>query len=58
MKKLLALLLTAALCAGLCSVSVAEAPVKTAMVPVHDKMASRIGKETIESFYQAVDFKK
>lgn len=33
MKKLLALLLTAALCAGLCSVSVAEAPVKTAMVP-------------------------
>ena len=33
MKKLLALLLTAALCAGLCSVSVAEAPAKTAMVP-------------------------
>lgn len=33
MKKLLALLLTAALCAGLCSVSAAEAPAKTAMVP-------------------------
>ena len=35
-----------------------RAAFKTAMVPVHDKMASRIGKETIESFYQAVDFKK
>ena len=35
-----------------------RAALKTAMVPVHDKMASRIGKETIESFYQAVDFKK
>ena len=35
-----------------------RAAFKAAMVPVHDKMASRIGKETIESFYQAVDFKK
>ena len=35
-----------------------RAAFKTAMVPVHDKMASRIGKETIEFFYQAVDFKK
>ena len=35
-----------------------RAAFKTALVPVHDKMASRIGKETIESFYQAVDFKK
>ena len=35
-----------------------RAAFKTAMVPVHDKMASRIGKETIDSFYQAVDFKK
>ena len=35
-----------------------RAAFKTAMVLVHDKMASRIGKETIESFYQAVDFKK
>jgi C4-dicarboxylate-binding protein DctP len=35
-----------------------RAAFKAAMVPVHDKMAKRIGKETIESFYQAVDFKK
>ena len=35
-----------------------RAAFKTALVPVHDRMASRIGKETIESFYQAVDFKK
>ena len=35
-----------------------RAAFKAAMLPVHDKMASRIGKETIESFYQAVDFKK
>jgi len=35
-----------------------RAAFKGAMVPVHDKMAKRIGKETIESFYQAVDFKK
>ena len=31
---------------------------KDAMVPVHAKMTSRIGKETIDSFYQAVGFKK
>ena len=35
-----------------------RAAFKAAMLPVHDKMASRIGKETIDSFYQAVDFKK
>ena len=35
-----------------------RAAFKAAMIQVHDKMASRIGKETIESFYQAVDFKK
>lgn len=29
-----------------------------AMVPVHDKMADRIGKETIADVYQAVGFKK
>ena len=35
-----------------------RAAFKAAMLPVHDKMASRIGKETIDSFYKAVDFKK
>jgi C4-dicarboxylate-binding protein DctP len=35
-----------------------RAAFKAAMLPVHDKMAKRIGKETIDSFYQAVDFKK
>jgi C4-dicarboxylate-binding protein DctP len=28
------------------------------LVPVHDKMADRIGKETIDAVYQAVGFKK
>ncbi len=31
---------------------------RTALIPVHDKMADRIGKETIEAVYKAVDFKK
>ena len=31
---------------------------RTAMVSVHDKMADRIGKETIEAVYKAVEFKK
>jgi C4-dicarboxylate-binding protein DctP len=31
---------------------------RTAMVSVHEKMADRIGKETIEAVYQAVGFKK
>ena len=31
---------------------------RTAMLPVHEKMESRIGKETIEAVYKAVDFKK
>jgi C4-dicarboxylate-binding protein DctP len=31
---------------------------KTALIPVHDKMASRIGKDTIQAVYKAVDFKK
>ena len=35
-----------------------RAAFKAAMLPVHDKMASRIGEETIDSFYKAVDFKK
>jgi C4-dicarboxylate-binding protein DctP len=35
-----------------------RAAFRTVMLPVHDKMANRIGKETIESFYQAVGFKK
>ena len=35
-----------------------RAAFKAAMLPVHDKMASRIGQETIDSFYKAVDFKK
>lgn len=35
-----------------------RAAFKAAMISVHDKMASRIGKETMDSFYQAIDFKK
>ena len=35
-----------------------RAAFKAAMVPVHDKMASRIGKETIDAVYQAVGFTK
>ena len=35
-----------------------RAAFKAAMLPVHDKMASRIGQETIDSFYKAGDFKK
>jgi C4-dicarboxylate-binding protein DctP len=35
-----------------------RAAFKAAMISVHDKMADRIGKETIEAVYQAVDFKK
>jgi C4-dicarboxylate-binding protein DctP len=35
-----------------------RAAFKAALVPVHDKMADRIGKETIDAVYQAVDFKK
>ena len=31
---------------------------RTAMLPVHEKMESRIDKETIEAVYKAVDFKK
>jgi C4-dicarboxylate-binding protein DctP len=35
-----------------------RAAFKAAMVSVHDKMADRIGKETIDAVYQAVQFKK
>ncbi len=35
-----------------------RAAFRTALVPVHDKMADRIGKETIEAVYQATGFKK
>ena len=35
-----------------------RAAFKTALVPVHDEMASRIGKETIDTVYQAVGFTK
>ncbi len=35
-----------------------RAAFKAALVPVHDKMASRIGKETIDAVYQAVGFTK
>ena len=35
-----------------------RAAFRAAMLPVHDKMADRIGKETIEAVYKAVDFKK
>jgi C4-dicarboxylate-binding protein DctP len=35
-----------------------RAAFKVAMVSVHDKMAERIGKETIDAVYQAVGFKK
>ena len=35
-----------------------RAAFKTAMVSVHDKMADRIGKETLDAVYQAVGFKK
>ena len=35
-----------------------KAAFRAAMIPVHDKMADRIGKETIEAVYKAVDFKK
>ena len=31
---------------------------RAAMLPVHEKMASRIGQETIDAVYKAVDFKK
>lgn len=31
---------------------------RTAMIPVHDKMADRIGKDTIEAVHKATDFKK
>ncbi len=31
---------------------------RTALVPVHEKMADRIGKETIDAVYQAVGFTK
>jgi C4-dicarboxylate-binding protein DctP len=35
-----------------------RAAFRTVMVSVHEKMADRIGKETIEAVYQAVGFKK
>ncbi len=35
-----------------------RAAFKSATVSVHDKMADRIGKETIDAVYKAVDFKK
>ena len=35
-----------------------RAAFKAALVPVHDEMASRIGKETIDTVYQAVGFTK
>ncbi len=35
-----------------------RATFKAATVSVHDKMADRIGKETIDAVYKAVDFKK
>jgi C4-dicarboxylate-binding protein DctP len=35
-----------------------RAAFRAALIPVHDKMADRIGKETIDAVYKAVDFKK
>jgi len=35
-----------------------RAAFRSAMLPVHDKMAGRIGKETIDAVYQAVSFQK
>jgi C4-dicarboxylate-binding protein DctP len=35
-----------------------RAAFKTVLLPVHEKMASRIGKTTIDAVYQAVGFKK
>ena len=35
-----------------------RAAFRSAMLPVHDKMASRIGKETIDAVYKAVSFQK
>jgi len=35
-----------------------RAAFRAALVPVHEKMAKRIGKETINAVYQAIDFKK
>ncbi|MHB8788380.1 MAG: TRAP transporter substrate-binding protein [Desulfobulbaceae bacterium] len=35
-----------------------RAAFKAALVPVHDAMADRIGKETIDAVYEAVGFKK
>jgi C4-dicarboxylate-binding protein DctP len=35
-----------------------RAAFRTALIPVHAKMVDRIGKETLDAVYQAVDFKK
>ena len=35
-----------------------RAAFRATLIPVHDKMADRIGKETIDAVYQAIDFKK
>jgi C4-dicarboxylate-binding protein DctP len=35
-----------------------RAAFRKVLIPVHEKMASRIGKETIDSVYQAVGFTK
>jgi C4-dicarboxylate-binding protein DctP len=35
-----------------------RAAFRATLIPVHAKMADRIGKETIDAVYQAVDFKK
>ena len=35
-----------------------RAAFRSAMLPVHDKMASRIGKGTIDAVYQAISFQK
>jgi C4-dicarboxylate-binding protein DctP len=35
-----------------------RAAFRAALIPVHEKMADRIGKETLDAVYQAVDFKK
>ena len=35
-----------------------RAAFRTALIPVHEKMADRIGKETIDAVYQAVGFTK
>jgi len=35
-----------------------RAAFRKVLIPVHEKMASRIGKETIDAVYEAVGFTK